>query len=346
VGSGITQTAVEYAHRHSNEYLYTLWASADSREELVSSYVTVAGLLKLPEADCQDQMLALEAVKRWLRSSQSWLLILDNADDLALARKFIPSGKNGRLLLTTRAGALGVVGRRVDIEEMETEEGALFVLRRTKSIAEDAKLEVAEATDLATAKEISRQLDGLPLALDQASAYIEETRCGLSGYLRLYREHAPELLRRRGGLSSDHPNPVATTWALSFENIEKANPAAAELLRFCAFLSADDIPEEVFIEGAPGLGLVSGAGASDPLAWNDALSEILKYCLLRRDPNTSTLEIHRLVQAVLKQAMDKAIQRLWAERAVRAIYRAFPKASFLPGLSANGFFPKHTLVRN
>jgi hypothetical protein len=36
-------------------------------------------------------------------------------------------------------------------------------------------------------------------------------------------------------LASDHPS-VATTWALSFENIEKANPAAAELLRFCAFL--------------------------------------------------------------------------------------------------------------
>jgi hypothetical protein len=60
-----------------------------------------------------------------------------------------------------------------------------------------------------------------------------------------------ELLRRRGVLPSDHPDPVATTWELSFEKIEQANPAAAELLRFCAFLHGDEIPEEVFSKGAP-----------------------------------------------------------------------------------------------
>ena len=170
------------------------------------------------------------------------------------------------------------------------------------------------------------QLDGLPLALDQAGAYIEETSSGLLGYFDLYQNHAPELLRRRGMLASDHPDPVATTWALSFENLEKANPAAAELLRFCAFLDPDRIPEEVFSEGAPELGPALGVVASDALAWNDALSEILKYSLLRRDPNASTLEIHRLVQAVLRKSMDEAAQRLWAERAVRAVSRAFPEA--------------------
>jgi len=325
-GVGKTQTAVEYAHKHLDEYVHTLWASADSREALVSSYVTVAGLLKLPEADGKDQMLTVEAVKRWLGSTQGWLLILDNADDLGMVRAFIPSGKNGHVILTTRAQAAGAIARRVEIQEMGTDEGALFVLRRTKYIAEDAQLEVAEPTDRATAKEITMQLDGLPLALDQAGAYIEETSCGLSSYLRLHREHAPELLRRRGVLTSDHPNPVATTWALSFEKIEQANPAAAELLRFCAFLDPPDgIPEEVFRQGAPELGPVLGAVASDTLAWNDALSEILKYSLLRRDPNASTLEIHRLVQAVLKQGMDEATHHLWAERAVRALaYKVHP----------------------
>ena len=70
----------------------------------------------------------------------------------------------------------------------------------------------------------------------------------------LYRDYAPELLRRRGVLASDHPDPVATTWALSFENIEKANPAAAELLQLCAFLHPDAIPEDVFHDGAAELG--------------------------------------------------------------------------------------------
>ena len=70
--------------------------------------------------------------------------------------------------------------------------------------------------------------------VDQAAVYVEETGCGLSGYLDLYRNHAPKLLRRRGMLVFDYPESVATTWALSFEKIEEASPAAAELLRFCA----------------------------------------------------------------------------------------------------------------
>jgi tetratricopeptide (TPR) repeat protein len=245
-----------------------------------------------------------------------------------MARAFIPLGENGHVLLTTRARAIGAMARLVEIQEMGNEEGALFLLRRAKYITEDASLDVATKDDQTHAKEVAALLDGLPLALDQAGAYIEETGCGLSAYLSLYRHGAPELLRRRGMMASDHPAPVATTWALSFEKIEKARPAAAELLRFCAFLHPDGIPEEVFSKGAPELGPVLGVVASDELALDRALSEILKYSLLHRDPKARTLEIHRLVQAVLKQGMDEATQRSWAERAVRAVDRAFPFGDF------------------
>jgi hypothetical protein len=323
-GVGKSQTAVEYAHRHLDEYAYTLWAPADSHESIVSSYAAIASLLKLPEAGAQDQTLAVGAVQRWLGSREGWLLILDNSDDLAMTRQFIPAEKNGDVLLTTQTRATGTVARLVEIQEMGTEEGALFLLRRAKYITEAAALDAAAETDQAKAKEISAQLDGLPLALDQAGAYIEETGCGLSGYLELYLDYAPELLRRRGALASDHPDPVASTWVLSFEKIKQANPAAAEILDFCAFLYPDIIPEEVFREGAPELGPLMATMASNVLAWNDAISEILKYSLLRRDSNARSLEIHRLVQAVLKQGMDEGTQRLWAERAVRAVNRAFP----------------------
>ena len=336
-GVGKTQTAVEYAHRHLAEYTHAFWATAASREGLLSGYVTIAGLLTLPEAGAQDQTVAVGAVQRWLGSHEGWLLILDNVDDLGTAREFIPRGKSGHVLLTTRAGAVGAVARLVKIQEMAIQEGALFLLRRAKCIAENALLGATGLANQEKAREIVMQLGGLPLALDQGAAYVEETGCGLSGYLDLYRSQALELLRRRGALESDHPNealksdhrdPVATTWALSFEKIEKANPAATELLRLCAFLNADGIPEEVFREGASELGPVLGPVGSDALAWNDALSEILKYSLLRRDPNARTLEIHRLVQTVLKRGMDEATRRLWAERAVRTVNRAFPSVEF------------------
>jgi tetratricopeptide (TPR) repeat protein len=331
-GIGKTQTAVEYAHRHLNEYDYAFWMTAHSREALISGYATTADLLGMSLAEAQDQASVVRAVKQWLSAHQRWLLILDNADNLAMVRELIPTGRNAHVLLTTQAQAVGEIPQRVEIQEMEGEEGALFLLRRAKYILGDELFAAASPADQDEAKAIAAQLDGLPLALHQAGAYIEETGCGLSGYRDLYRSHALDLLGRRGALASDHaadhPEPVATTWALSFEKIEQANPVAAELLRLCAFMHPDGIPEEVLSKGAPELGPVLGTVGSDAFALNTTISEILKYSLLRRDPMASTLEIHRLVQTVLKQGMDEATKRLWAERAVRTVNRVFPSVHF------------------
>jgi hypothetical protein len=76
-----------------------------------ASYATIAGLLKLSEVGAQDERAAVEAVKRWLGSNQVWLLILDNADDLVMARAFLPSGKKGHVILNTRAQAAGATAR-------------------------------------------------------------------------------------------------------------------------------------------------------------------------------------------------------------------------------------------
>jgi tetratricopeptide (TPR) repeat protein len=331
-GIAKTQTAVEYAHRHLNEYDYAFWMTAHSREALISGYATTADLLGISLAEAQDQASVVRAVKQWLSAHQRWLLILDNADNLAMVRELIPTGRNAHVLLTTQAQAVGEIPQRVEIQEMEGEEGALFLLRRAKYILGDELFAAASPADQDEAKAIAAQLDGLPLALHQAGAYIKETGCGLSGYRDLYRSHALDLLGRRGALASDHaadhPEPVATTWALSFEKIEQANPVAAELLRLCAFMHPDGIPEEVLSKGAPELGPVLGTVGSDAFALNTTISEILKYSLLRRDPMASTLEIHRLVQTVLKQGMDEATKRLWAERAVRTVNRVFQSVHF------------------
>src|SRR5260370_1350407 len=101
--------------------------------------------------------------------------------------------------------------------------------------------------------QISEELGGLPLALDQAGAYIEETQCSLSDYLKRYCTRRTTMLNRRGNSSHDYPASVATTWSLSFEQVEMRSTAAANLLRLCAFLAPDAIPEEMIIKGAPHL---------------------------------------------------------------------------------------------
>jgi tetratricopeptide (TPR) repeat protein len=322
-GIGKTQIAIEYAYRYSNDYQVGLWVRADTPQLLISDFVVVAGLLNLPEKDVQVQNKAVEAVKRWLKEHRNWLLILDNADDLEMVSAFIPPAFGGHSLLTTRAQAMGRLAHRIELEQMEPEEGALFLLRRAGIIMESDVLDKTSDAERKKAKEISQEMDGLPLALDQAGAYIEETSCGLADYLDLYQKHGSALLKRRGGLVADHPKPVATTWSLSFEQVERVSPVAADLLRFCAFLSPDVIPEEIIVAGATKLGPHLQLVATDLSMLDEAIGVLRCFSFVRRSRDNNTLTIHRLVQAVLKASMNDEIQQQLAERTVRALNQAF-----------------------
>jgi hypothetical protein len=176
-GVGKTQTATEYAYRHRKEYQSVFWTRAESRDTLLPDFVAIATALELPESAAQKQEEAVGAVERWLEANPGWLLVLDNADDLALARDFIPRDTQGHILLTTRAQATSVIAERVEIQEMETAEGALFLLRRAGIIARDAPPSAAFEGDRQLAEQISRELGGLAQVLDQAGAFIEEARC-------------------------------------------------------------------------------------------------------------------------------------------------------------------------
>src|SRR5258708_18649207 len=162
----------------------------------------------------------------WLGQSSGWLLVLDNVDDLATAEAFLPRGQ-GSVLLTMRAQASGTVAEGIELEAMAVEDAVLLLLRRAKVVPPDGRIEEAPAIERDAAEQIVGAFDGLSLALDQAGAYVEETDCGLAGYLARYRTQRAELLSRRGAQSLDHPSPVAATFALTLERGEHANPAPA-----------------------------------------------------------------------------------------------------------------------
>ena len=328
-GIGKTQTAIEYAYRYREEYHAVLWVRAASRETLVADFVALARLLALPDQNAQDQLLIVVAVKRWLEQQEGWLLILDNADELVLLADFLPSAGAGHVLLTTRAQATGKIAQSLSVEKMEVSEGVQLLLRRAKMLGREEALEYVSAAVRKTAQQLVEELDGLPLALDQAGAYIEDTGSSLSEYLQLYRRHHLALLQQQSSLSTDYPHTVASTWTLSFRQVEQANPAAADLLRLCAFLHPDAIPEIILTEGATELGPVLSQVDADPLLLKGAIQVLRRYSLVKRDPDTKQLNIHRLVQVVLKDSLDEAAQRQWAERSVRAVNRAIPEAEFL-----------------
>ncbi len=338
-GIGKTQVAVEYAYRYRDHYQAIFWINATSREAISADFVILAALLDLPEQQEKEQDIVLRAVKRWLSSHTHWLLILDNVDDLEMIVDFLPVTGTGDVLITTRLQALGTVAQRIEVEKMVLDEGVMFLLRRTKVLTPGTTLDQVPKEKQTQATEIVMALDGLPLALDQAGAYIEETRCGLSRYLDLYGTRRKELLLRRGRFPIDHPDSVAATWSLSFQQVEQESLVAADLLRLFAFLDPEAIPEEMITLGAAELGPALGVVASDPLQVDIIIELLLRYSLIRRSPEVKSLSIHRLVQAVLKDGMERDTQRLWAERAIRAVNHAFPDVELQTWERCQRFLP-------
>jgi tetratricopeptide (TPR) repeat protein len=326
-GLGKTQTAIEYAYRYSGDYKAVFWVRADSHLALSTGFVEIARLLNLPEKDAQSPDDAVRAVNGWLENNSGWLLIFDNADTPELIRGFRPHNAKGHVLLTSRAQVFDTLGiaKPLEIEAMLPEEALKFFFTRTGR--DDDNLAEREA-----AAQLAEELGYLPLALEQAGAYITAKKPRFQDYLASYRKRSLKLLKESGPVAGDYPESVATTWAINFREVEEESEAASDLLRASAFLSPDRIPLELITKGkselSPALSDALAEVDDDPLALNQVLEPLTRYSFIRLDSDSQTYSIHRLVQEVLRDGMDADSQHLWAERVIRALNQAFPSVEF------------------
>lgn len=323
-GIGKTQTAIEYAYRYTADYSAVFWINAETLESIISSFATVADVLSLPEKEDPEQNRTVTAVIRWLNDHHQWLLIFDNIEELELVKSFLPSAHCGSLLFTSRRQALGISAHILNLEKLTGEESRLFLLYRARLLAPGISLKHLTPADEAAVRAIVEALDGLPLALDQAGSYIEETHCDLEEYLQWYQQQRLRFLERRGHYSQDHPASVATTLLLSFQKVKKRNPAAADVLQFCAFLAPEAIPEEILVVGFPLCEEHLQALIMDPWLLNEVLALLGTYSLLRRHPRTKTLSLHRLIQTVLQESIPLQERKVWIRSVVTAINHVFP----------------------
>jgi tetratricopeptide (TPR) repeat protein len=326
-GVGKTETAIEYAHRYRDHYTAGLWVVADSRDSLLSGFVSLAHLLDLPQRHERDVALVATAVRRWLESHTGWLLVFDNAEDLSVVRAFLPAGPGGHCLITTRLHATGSIAESRRLKRLELSEGALLLLKCAKVIAHDAPLQSASDADRSVAEQICEELGGLPLALDQAGAFIDETPSTLAEYLALYRLEGSKLRARRGNLRADTHQSVTTTFSLSFQQVAERNPAAAELVRACAFLEPDAIPEELFTQTTKHLSEELARLPDHSASFTEVLEVAGRFSLIRRDPVDRSIHIHRLVQEVIQDGMTDDARRVWIERLLEVLEQVFPSAT-------------------
>ena len=340
---GKTQIAVEYAHRYRRHYSAILWTRADGPEVLTRDLVCLAKVLDLPEKDDSHQHQAIAAVVHWLEANSGWLLVLDGLKDHPLARRLYSLNEQSRILVTTNFDIPSEFAR-CPVDVMDPDVGSLLLLHRARIVPLEEGLAGVSVADRRMAAQLSEEIGGVPLALDQAGAYIEQNRCSLTTYLDLFKMRRAGLLRTSAPRVVGLDESVAVTLSLCLDHIISANPIAAELLELCSAFNLDVIPEEIITRGAPELGPMLKTLAS-PVRYDDALAPLFSFSLVSKDSDTETLAVRRYVQIFFSERDQTQTRRRWDERVVLALARVFPPPEFTNWHQCERLLPFASLAR-
>ena len=283
-GVGKTQTALEYAYLFSHEYEYIWWFRSETESEFFDDIrnfvVNNCGADKdISQEDMHDVLFA------FLQKNKKWLFIYDNVEDFDFINKWIPITTNGHILVTTR-DVVKCIGKTINIDVFTEDESIKFLEQRT------------ELKDKANAKLLSSRLGFLPLALEQAAAYIAETpSVDFIKYLDLLKEYGLTVFDK--SKPTDYSKTVKTTWDISLKKIE--SKGVAIFLEMCSFLAPDNIPLELFIQGCEKLPDELKSLIQDNLERLELVKTLTRYSLMKTKDGVY-FSMHRLLQEVIRDS--------------------------------------------
>lgn len=281
-GIGKTHTAIEYAHRNTNDYDLIWWIEAGQPALIIEQFAALGTAMGVPAA--RDPASTVRAVCAQLRQRQRWLLVFDNAERVEDIRPFLPGG-NGHVLITTRRGRFRAIGAVLDLDVFDRVDAVRLLCRRTPRLSQNQAYTLAE------------ELGDLPLALEQAAAYLDQTGLAVEEYLQLLQERAQDMYGR--GRIMDHQDTIATLWSLSVARLLELQPEAVDLLKLCAWLAPEPIPIDLFTDRAALATEPLDRVLADPVSTADVIGTLVDHSLVRYTGNA--LLLHRLMQAVLRR---------------------------------------------
>jgi len=277
-GVGKTALALEVAYRRHREGRVAWWIGADDPAGTATGLADLAAAAGITQYERAED--TREALWAELDRNPGWLLVFDNADEPRQLEPFLPAAQHGDVIITSHNPAWRRLARPIGLPPLTRPEAVAFTTARTG------------APDPAGADVLAGLLGDLPLALEQACAYIEQTGMSIPDYVQLFRRRRSSLLLRDGG-----PGPtIATTWGLAFDRLRARSPLAATVLETMAFLAPDAVDVAVLAPLAP-----------DELDLHDAIGELLRLSLIDREG--SQLRMHGLVQDVVRDRLPVQARR-------------------------------------
>ena len=324
-GVGKTQIALELAYRIRDKKpeFSIFWIPATSIEKIEQAYMGIGERLGLQDATPADMKMR---VKAHLSSEKAgpWLLIIDNMDDMNIwatsdgsspaLKTYIPQSKYGFVLFTTRNQQLAtsLVGPEV-ISIPEMDDRMAIDLLRASLVRKDL------LNDPQTTTQLLHQLSCLPLAIIQAASYMNQTGISVATYLSLLERQENEMVEL---LSQDFEdewryaeskNAVAVTWLISFHQIQRLNPLAADYLSFMSCIDPRDIPQSLLPPD------------SSQVKQQNALGLLKAYSFITGQANDQSVSLHRLVHLATRNWLrNGGMLDQWAINAGKRLRDIFP----------------------
>jgi adenylate kinase family enzyme len=316
-GVGKTTLAKHIINHPRNQSVFRAWLSAESKATLLDEYRRLAQAMGWCGNETLPEDALVELVRQGLAQlPQGWLLVFDNADtDIEEIAALLPTN-GGQALLTSR---------RSDWDEDNTNIIKVGLLTNDEALALLGKRlgeEISENQQVA-AMQLVKALGYLPLAITQAAAYVKKQKKTIAQYLELFEKYSTRLLAK----TNSEGKAVATTWQASLDAIAEnaedkqedgakpANQYARELLTFCAYLQADDIPEELLQQWLLAQ-LPEDCAEPIELMLEEVLGNLLDYSLITRSSEAKTISLHRLLQSVLREAHQQEFKEKPEQRQV------------------------------
>ncbi|KAF7508514.1 hypothetical protein GJ744_009227 [Endocarpon pusillum] len=326
-GVGKSQIALEFAHRcrERDPNTSVFWIDASSHSQLEQGYNHIARHAQLRRRG-YPKWNVFDLVSDWLMSPESgqWLMVLDNADDSNTffspqhepVLRYIPQGFNGRVLVTSRDRrvALELCGDNIIDIATPPSHDSLEMLQ--KDIG--PQLDMGESSKLVTA------LGYVPLAITQASAFIKRNDITVRQYLELFEaseSNAKELLSenfRDSRRSIASTSSVYSTWAISFDVIQRDDPQAAELLSLMSLLGHYPIPQYILRDEI-----------QNALEFTRAIGILSAFSFISSHDNGESFDILHLIQLSIKKWLESQ-NRLsaWQDEALRRLSSIFPGGEY------------------
>jgi len=298
-GIGKTQLAIEYAYRYCGNYINCIWFVVAENSTIAYNYFKEFAdrmKLNLPPEFMPEELQW--AVKVWLAENSNWLLIFDNLESIDVVKPYLPQKNTGRIIITSRNANIDF-GISLELGVFSLDESLLF-LRKRFSNDDDFKMENYKFDDFEEyAPKLAVRLGHLPLALEQAAAYIKKVKYRISDYLDLLGESSVEAFLDEDAEALYYENIVNDTWKISFEALEIS---AKCIMNLCAYMAPDRIPVAFFVEMRDKLPSPLREELATNQKTNRVFCDIKNYSLANGD--AYFINIHRLVQEVTRKSHE------------------------------------------